>query len=200
MNNLQVDALIRLQSQVVEIRAMIKEFNGDENPSDIRYLADHLTRLRNKLTNFLNYTRENIPSVEVTLHRTKLYTIEAHLTDTVQQIIDMAYTFKKEMKEDFKIRDWHVHLTIEKGSKQQQRERTHKRIAFISSAIRFIAIKPSTIALKLPPLGIERVTKAIARSARTYKEMAYAAVAWDTTTRIIISRTTSKKKGKENQR
>lgn len=94
MNNLQVDALIRLHSQVLEMRAMITEFNGDENPSDIRLL----TRLRNKLTNFLNFTRDDIPSVEVTLHRTKLYTIEAQLTDTVQQIIDMAYTYKYDAK------------------------------------------------------------------------------------------------------
>uniref|UniRef100_A0A1B0A0U7 Uncharacterized protein n=1 Tax=Glossina pallidipes TaxID=7398 RepID=A0A1B0A0U7_GLOPL len=196
MNNSQVDALIRLHSQVVEMRAMITEFNGDENPSDIRLL----TRLRNKLTNFLNFTRDDIPSVEVTLHRTKLYTIEAQLTDTVQQIIDMAYTFNI---------DWRVHLTIEKGSKQQQRERAHKRIAFvikrtsatpasyakaeykysdasftkyiysfkqISSTTRFIATTPATIASELAPLGTEGVIKAIARSPGTYKEKAYAAV------------------------
>uniref|UniRef100_A0A1B0BTK0 RING-type domain-containing protein n=1 Tax=Glossina palpalis gambiensis TaxID=67801 RepID=A0A1B0BTK0_9MUSC len=98
MSNSHVDALIRLHTQVMEMRVMITEFNEDENPSDIRFFADYLTRLRNKLTNFLKFTREDTPSVEVTLHRTKLYTIEAQLTDTVEQIIDMAYTLKYDAK------------------------------------------------------------------------------------------------------
>uniref|UniRef100_A0A1A9W0T0 RING-type domain-containing protein n=1 Tax=Glossina brevipalpis TaxID=37001 RepID=A0A1A9W0T0_9MUSC len=94
MSDSQADALIRLHSQVMEMRTMITEFNGDENPLDIRLFADCLTRLRNKLTSFLNFTRDDTPSMELTSNRTKLYIIEAQLTDTVQQIIDMAYTFK----------------------------------------------------------------------------------------------------------